>query len=628
MSRIRILPEILSNKIAAGEVVERPASVVKELMENALDAASRRITVAVDQGGKSVIRVSDDGAGMGHDDALLALERYATSKIYRDRDLFDIRTLGFRGEALPSIAAVSRFSMVTRERDAEAGTEIWVDGGKIRQVAETGAPAGTMITVNRLFYNTPARRKFLKTVNTEFGHVADTFSVTAMGWPSVRFRLIHNRREVKTWSAAPDPADRVADVLGSHVRPYLLPMASESPGISISGWAVAPGISRSTAGGIYLYVNGRFVRDRVVRHALFQGYAGRLMKGRFPVAVLFLQVPFDRVDVNVHPSKHEIRFADPKAVHDAVADAVADALSRQDRRPPGVAGGKPNGAGDRETGPREYARTAAASEIPAGAGTAVAGGKTRQTTVAEAIPAYAGQDREGITVSDGPAHTGHRPSETRSAARGPRDTAPATQAALWAGSPLADARIIGQFRETYIVLETDAGLVLVDQHAAHERIVFEHLKNRSATITANVQKLLMPETIELGYREADAMEKLAAPLADLGFEIEPFGGNAFVIKSVPALLSGRDIRPLIVEIVETAVAIGFAARMEKVLEPCLMLMACHGAIRANQRLTEPEIRRLLADLDRCGNPAHCPHGRPTWIRWTERDLEKAFGRIV
>ena len=331
MSKIKILPEILSNKIAAGEVVERPASVVKELVENSLDAGSTRIIVDIAQGGRSLIRVSDNGSGMNRDDALLALERYATSKIYKDQDLFSINTLGFRGEALPSIASVSRFSLVSRDESADAGTEIVVDGGKIKNVAEVGAPRGTMVSVKQLFFNTPARRKFLKTIGTEMGHIADRIASIALGHPGVQFRLTHNDKIVKNWLMTAEPFDRVVDVLGNDLKNDLLAIDSQTDGISISGWIASPRANRRTSRAIYLYVNGRFVHDRIVQHALFEGYAQRLVKGQFPVAVIFINVPFDEVDVNVHPTKNEVRFARQKEVHEAVRQTVAQTLYEMDR---------------------------------------------------------------------------------------------------------------------------------------------------------------------------------------------------------------------------------------------------------------------------------------------------------
>ena len=606
MSKVQILPEILSNKIAAGEVVERPASVVKELVENGLDAESRRITVEVKQGGKTLIRVSDNGMGMSHDDALLALERYATSKISHDRDLYDIRTLGFRGEALPSIAAVSRFSLVTREKETDAGTEIVVNGGRIQQVSETGAPPGTMINVKHLFFNTPARKKFLKSVSTEMGHVADTLAGIAMGWPEVHFRLLHNEKVVKNWSAAPDPADRVTDILGRNVKGRLYRLEFENRHLSASGWLAASGVNRSTTRGVYVYINGRFVRDRVIRHALMAGYTGRLMKGRFPVAVLFLTIPFDRVDVNVHPTKHEVRFAEQKAVHDAIADRVRKTLERKERPVWHEAERKWQKSPGLRTDPREISSERVNDHRPW-----IPIPNTRKPGIAETV--VDGRESPGDTPQRQP---DARPLKTK------------TQSPLWRKSRFADARIIGQFHSTYILCEVDQTLLLIDQHAAHERIVYERLRNRSRKNRPPVQQLLMPETIELGYREADAMEKLREDLAATGFDIEPFGGNTFVVKSVPAILAGKEVVPLITQIVENAVEMGFATGTEKILDKSLILMACHGAARANLGLAEKQIRKLLVDLDGCEDPSHCPHGRPTWIRWTARELEKAFHRIV
>ena len=331
MSRIKILPEILSNKIAAGEVVERPASVVKELVENALDASSSRIMIDIEKGGRALIRVSDNGSGMGRDDALLALERYATSKIYKDQDLFRIQTLGFRGEALPSIAAVSRFTLVSRDQSADAGTQISVEGGKIKDVTEVGAPKGTMVTIRQLFFNTPARRKFLKTIGTEMGHIADKVASIALGHPGVQFRLTHNDNIVKDWPSTSTPLDRVVNVLGGDLKNSLHSIEFQNSAVSISGWISSPRITRRTSRGLFIYVNGRCVRDRSVQHALFEGYTQRLVKGQFPIAALFINVPFEEVDVNVHPTKSEVRFARQRDVHEAVKQAVSQTLFAADK---------------------------------------------------------------------------------------------------------------------------------------------------------------------------------------------------------------------------------------------------------------------------------------------------------
>ena len=330
MSRIKILPEILSNKIAAGEVVERPASVVKELLENSIDAGSTRIIIDIENGGRSLIRISDNGSGMNHDDALLSIERYATSKIHNDTDLFSIRTLGFRGEALPSIASVSRFSMITRDRDSETGTHILADGGRIRNVSEAGTPIGTMIEVKQLFFNTPARRKFLKSTNTEMGHIAETISGVALGRPEIGFQLVHNGKKIKTWPLAKDPFDRVSAVFGQDIRSDLHEIELKTEDASVFGWISSPSLTRSSSQKIYLYVNGRFIRDRGLQHALFEGYRGRLMKGRFPVAVLFIQVPYEQLDVNVHPTKHEVRFTGYRKVYETLKASVFKAWDRID----------------------------------------------------------------------------------------------------------------------------------------------------------------------------------------------------------------------------------------------------------------------------------------------------------
>lgn len=623
MSKIRILPEILSNKIAAGEVVARPASVVKELVENAIDAGSTRIIVEIEQGGRKLIRVSDNGQGMGRDDALLCLERYATSKIAKDPDLFAIRTLGFRGEALPSIASVSRFTLVTRETDADVGTQIEVAGGRINKVSDVGAPAGTMIVVGGLFYNTPARRKFLKSIDTEMGHIADTIASMALCRPSVQFRLSHNNRIVKSWAAAADPTDRVADVLGAAIKKELHPVDRVTEDIEISGWVAAPRMNRSTARGIYLFVNGRWVKDRVIQHGLFAGYTGRLMKGQYPVAVLFLRVPFDQVDVNVHPTKHEIRFVHQKLVHDTVRDAVADALRRSDptrwkTNEPGIA--------DTVQRPVAVSEQNAAYEMP----------HTTETGHRGNRPVDA-MDRTGDSMAHAAvAERRHKPLPPTGSVNQPAEPirptvssgALARQAPLWKQRFFADLTLIGQYKGTYIICEFNDGLMLIDQHAAHERIVFEQLKRQSNTRRPAAQRLLLPETIDLGFREAQILEKLAPELDRYGLEIEPFGGNTFVVKAVPTLLDSGGISGLVTQLVEKAAEIGAGAEMETILDECLMVMACHNAIRAHQQLTEVQIRAMLEQLDSCDNPSHCPHGRPIWIRWTVKDLEKQFQRIV
>ena len=619
MPRIRVLPEILANKIAAGEVVERPASVVKELVENAIDAGSTRIIVEVEQGGRKLIRVSDNGRGMGRDDALLCLERYATSKIASDPDLFAISTLGFRGEALPSIAAVSRFSLITREPDADVGTRIDVAGGQMNHVGDTGAPPGTMITVTSLFYNTPARRKFLKQVNTEMGHIADTIASMALCRPSVQFRLLHNNRMVKSWAAVSEPVDRVADVLGASVKNALYRVNRTSDAVAVGGWVGAATLHRSTARGMYVFVNGRWIKDRVIRHALFSGYRGRLMKGQYPVVVIFLKVPFDQVDVNVHPTKHEIRFVRQKQVHDTIRDAVTEALRQADPTRWGTPG--PTTGAPMQPPPR-------VAERPAGfQGAPVTNGQPRDGFRS----ATTGQPDASNTIVPDPAV---HPAAIGPPAGQPPSDRPASgdpvarQDPLWAPRFFTDLTVIGQSKGTYIICESADGLILIDQHAAHERIVFETLKRQSGDRPPSAQRLLLPETLELGFREAQILEKLAPELDRYGLEIEPFGGNTFVVKSIPTLLDSGDVPALVTQLVEKTADIGIDAETETILDGCLMVMACHNAIRAHQQLSEQHIKSMLEQLDACDNPSHCPHGRPIWIQWTLRNLEKQFHRIA
>lgn len=578
MPRIRILPEILSNKISAGEVVERPASVVKELIENAIDAESTKVVTEIKKGGRALIRVSDNGVGMDRDDALLSIERYATSKIYDEKDLFSIATLGFRGEALPSIASVSDMEIVTRAASSEVGTRIIVAGGKIKEVAETGAPKGTMISVNRLFFNTPARRKYLKTEQTEMGHISDTVARMALAWSGIHFKFSHNGRVLANWSSTPTPLHRIVDVLGENLEDCLYEVGYKGGNVRVHGLVASPDISRTTSRGSYVYVNGRFVRDKVLDHAVMEAYAGRLMKGKFPLVVLFVNIAHDQVDVNVHPTKYSVRFEAPKQVHDVVARAVSESLQRFDR-------------------PR-WGQTQIVKPMR------------------RPIPYRLSPPRGAV-------------SEPKSEPTSPTFShAPEAAPPLWSERYFASLRIIGQLRNTYIVCESDDGLVLIDQHAAHERVVFESLKAAYSRSAITTQGLLVPETIDLNHREAGILETLLKDLRDMGLEIEPFGGNTYLIKSVPALLAGRPVKPLVMEIVEKAAEIGLASGLHRGADECLTIMACHGAIRANQKLADEQMKALLEQLDTLEHASHCPHGRPTYIHRTLRQVEKDFKRIV
>jgi DNA mismatch repair protein MutL len=609
MTVIRILPEILSNKIAAGEVVERPASVVKELFENALDAGATRIIIDIEKGGRSLIRVSDNGSGMTQDDALLSIERYATSKIFSQDDLFAIKTLGFRGEALPSIASVSRFSLVTRDQGSDSGTEIIVDGGKIKRVSAIGAPVGTMIAVKQLFFNTPARRKFLKSIATEMGHIADIVSSMALGNAKVHVKLHHNGRVIKNWIGTSQPYERVLDVLGKDADKRLYRVQHKNNQLTLNGWVASPEITRATSRNIYVYINKRIVKDRVIQHALYEGYAGRIMKGQYPLAVLFLEVPHDTLDVNVHPTKNEVRFVHQKSIHDAVKWAISETLKKEDKAKWG----------------RVYESEA-----------------ENASAISEKIPSFQKMAR---TVRSEPAVSGHqqwgpidnqadglhgkdddRLSSQPQALFQPQETT-SHQPELWGKARFADLKIVGQFHDDYIICEAGKDLVMIDQHAAHERIMYENLKKQRRSQVES-QGLLMPETVDFGYREATVLEKMIPELDKLGFKIEHFGGETYVIQSAPALLKTSEVKPLVIEIIEKWIEDGFDSITDKAMDDTLKIMACHSAVRANQRLTDLEIETLLKQLDACEQPSNCPHGRPTWIKLERRYIEKLFKRIV
>lgn len=628
MQKIRVLPDILSNKIAAGEVVERPASVVKELLENSLDAGSTSIELSVERGGVGLIRIADNGQGMTPDDALLSLERYATSKIAKDSDLFAIKTLGFRGEALPSIVSVSSFELVSREKDRDSGIRIVAEGGRILDAMETGAAPGTVISVRRLFFNVPARRKFLKSEITEMGHIADTLLSTALSFPHVQFRLLNNGKTVRHLGAGDDFL-RAVDVLGKDFEKNLYPVGQEGDGIRVRGWVASPDISRSNSQRIYLYVNGRHIRDRAVHQALCEGYRGRLMTGRYPVAVLFLEVDPEKVDVNVHPTKHEVRFSDGRAVWSLVRDAVSSALSFEDRA-------KWQAARLSQKEEREEMRTIVASRSVLGVepeGEPVFR-KTSENSSAsgEMLESYEpvsitekeeGKIREKQMDFSSEVSSSSRPSFT------PKVSFPEKDDFLWKKKSFySELRVIGQLHATYIVCESDNGIVLVDQHAAHERVRYEALRRRHEEGGGGAsQQLLVPEVVELGYKEAAAALALIPELARLGLHVEPFGGNSFVIKAVPDILSHASLGDVFRDMAEDAASGGHTGNLAERIDESLILMACHSAIRANQKLQAREIEHLFTELDACLQPSRCPHGRPIWIQWDRRFLEKSFGRI-
>lgn len=630
MSRIRILPDILSNQIAAGEVVQRPVSVVKELVENAMDAGADRIIVEIENGGKTLIRVSDNGCGLSRDEAVLALERYATSKIYTQEDLFSISTFGFRGEALPSIASVSKFSLVSRTKDNAIGTRVDMNGGKLSGVTDTGAPVGTMVEVRQLFFNTPARRKFLKNENTEAGHIADALAGLTMGNPGVGFRLVVNHRPVKSYPPGQTLFQRAQVVLGKEAADHLYDMQwpgtddggdSGLPGLAIRGVCANPGVTRSTANRIFLFVNRRLVYDRGLISAMFQGYRGRIMKGRYPVGAVCVELPCDQVDVNVHPAKREIKFITPGPVYRALSLAVAAALSR--------------GQADKLSYSRVFMAGKKDTPTPVQAALKSASLSEKRLTP-DLFESVSAPQPPPVYEAFKPFHESLKAAEPLEKSWGPvpetkrlSHAFPADHETQTSGQGITmPLRVIGQVLNIYIVVEKENHLILVDQHAAHERIVFEQLLNRYRRMDVQSQSLAVPEVLELSHKEAVVLESIMADLAGLGIRVEPFGGTSFIIKSVPVLVEEKHVGPMVVEMVENISHANGLGLKDDWLEHALATMACHRSVRGGQSMSPKEMTALVAQLFTCENPMHCPHGRPVFVSFDARSLEKLFKRLV
>jgi DNA mismatch repair protein MutL len=608
MSRIRLLPEILASQVAAGEVIERPASVVKELVENSIDAGARKIEVSIRRGGISLIRVVDDGCGMDRDDALLSLERHATSKLRTAADLAAIATLGFRGEALPSIASVSRFRLTTREHDAVAGTEIIVAGGKIETVRDGGEAPGTQIEVRSIFYNLPARRKFLRSENTESRNLEHQLHLQATGHPEIAFALVRDERVVFQLPAAPTLLDRIRDLHGKEIVDRLLPVQEPKNGdIRIRGLIGQAGVSRQTRAQQLVFVNGRAVENAVLTAGLREGYHTALMKGQFPVTFLFLDLDPAAVDVNVHPAKREVRFRDPNGVREALVAAIRQTLESgrrewQDQvRAPVVAGivdpGPPRPAAAAPIGP--------GSPIPA-----------TTEAPASAIPATT----ESLPL--------------RQAA--PNESFVSTHSSNWndqmpaAAAPSREQQfqIIGVLNKLYVLMENQDGLVLVDQHAAHERILFEELRRRMEEQGVPSQRLLLAQTFELAPRDAEWVERNAATLQKMGIGIEPFGQNAFKIDSLPTFLDLSDPVTFMRKVIDGLKSASNGSSALRLGEEMIAKTVCRHAVKANDPLRYLEVEKLITDLLQCDLPYCCPHGRPTMIQISHAELEKKFGRKV
>jgi len=655
MNRIRLLSEQVANQIAAGEVVERPASVVKELVENSLDAGAQRLTVEIQAGGRSLIRVTDDGQGMSRDDALLCLERHATSKIRLAEDLSAIATMGFRGEALPSIASVSRFVLTTRERDGDTaeGTQIIINGGKILEVKAAGGATGTSVEVRSLFFNLPARRKFLRSEETEFAHIQHYLTLAALAYPQVAFSLVKDGRliwQLAAVSSNPDPASQLAALL-ERIRAVeggdqkLLPVdfsvelaepaliedadqpssilhpPSSSSTFRVWGFMGAPGVSRSTREDQHLFVNRRPVENRGLNFALLEGYHTALMKGRFPVCCLFLEIDPAAVDVNIHPAKREVKFHQESQVRRLTAQAIRETLLR-------------------------FHAGAARKEILASAvpqhppPEPVEPSPSLPFTHTPAAPALSTPTARAAsqTIASWPARTpvelipplhppATEPSHTQPATRNTSPTpSPATSAAA---VPLLKVplRLVGVIGRLYVVLESDRGLVLLDQHAAHERILFEQMLNRlEQQGAAFSQKLLLPETVELSVRDAHFLREQLPMLTRLGVGLSEFGERTFLLDALPPFVKVSDARRFVLELVDELKAAGQEVNSLRLGEHTIAKTVCRHAVKANDPLTGPELENLVEDLRHCAMPYTCPHGRPTLIEMNYRELEKKFGR--
>ena len=660
MGIIRRLSPAVINQIAAGEVVERPASVVKELLENAIDAGATRIDVTVERGGKDLIRVADDGKGMAPEDLPLAFQPHATSKLAEADDLFRIATLGFRGEALAAIAEVAKVRCQTRRADAAEGSELVVEGGVSGEVQTCGGPPGTVIEVRNLFYNTPVRRTFLKSDSTEAGHVADAFWRVALAQPTVHLTYRSGGKVIHDLPAATGVKDRIAVALGQELADALLWIESRVDTTHLWGYVAHPSQSRSSSKGQYLFVGGRYVRDRSLGHALSEAYRGLLMVGRSPVAFLHLDLPPEEVDVNIHPAKIEVRFRDSQRIYSLLLSTVRQTFLASDLHSRLQAPASAHVASS--ASPSEPHRDDARG------GFGLSEGASQRQEVAAwfppgttpgfqtyPAPGYAGGPATpdwGRSLPSGPSQAwspsfdefapvavggrgGHRTSDRRARGRPPSsrgglagpDPGPGPDLRR-RGRPDAGGTLKAlQVHDSYLVAETDDGMVVIDQHALHERILYEELRLRMERGGVESQRLLVPEPVDLTSAEAAVVLEQREALARLGLELEPFGGDTVLVASVPAMLKGVAADRLLRDLAEHFRSEPLPPSRDKLLEELLHMVACKAAVKAGQRLSPDEIGALLERRHLVADSHHCPHGRPTALIFTKAELERQFGRI-
>ena len=577
--KIQILSAEMASRIAAGEVVERPASAVKELMENSLDAGATEISVWVEKSGTALIRVTDNGEGMAAEDLSLAVERHSTSKIRTEEDLFQISTLGFRGEALPSIASVSKTEIISRPKDAECGYRLRVEAGIKGAPQITACSPGTTVDIRELFYNIPARRKFLKAPATELSHICDVFNRMALAHPSLHFRLYHDGRTVADYVAVSDARDRLHQVLGRDTAKNLIPFSFHESEVSLSGFLSVAPISFPNARYLFTFVNHRYVRDKIITHAILHGYETLLMKGQYPAAALFLGIPYREVDVNVHPAKYEVRFRRQSEVHEAVVKAIRGALKLEAKEPLSRIELRP-------------------------------------------IPRFDGVMESHFPYTLSSVDRSHEASVTREpfTILQPADGPP--------GGFFSSMNILDQILGCYLICASSRGLVIIDQHAAHERVAFEKLRRQMEEGEVQQQNLLIPQTVELSPGELTLLEQKVSALQQLGFTLEPFGAKTYAITAVPALLPEGDYSQVVRQIVAELAEVDKSEKLRQHLEERLATIACHSVIRANRQLEMSEMRALLKELDQIDFATQCPHGRPVLLEFSRDDLDRMFKRLA
>ena len=664
MGKIHVLPERVANQIAAGEVVERPASVVKELLENALDAGATRIRINVEAGGKKLIQITDNGCGMVHDDAMLAFERHATSKIKDTDDLLSIATLGFRGEALPSIASVSRLHLETRAEEEAAGTVIEINGGKMIRVEEAGLPLGTSVTIRDLFFNTPARKKFLRSESTELSHIASLVTHYALAHPEKHFELHSSTNALLVAPPVGDHRERVYQVFGRETLDQLISVAAVQPlervglpqpppwrrdpeeqlekrepgDVRLHGFVSKPEIQKLNRNSIFIFVNGRLIRDRLIQHALTEAYRNILPPTVYPVILLFLEMPAAEVDVNVHPSKTEVRFRQQTVVHDFVRDAVRETLMKarpvpqflaeinaQPTASPGLTPGARGRDGGQQAQWRHLYEPAQGGYAPLGARAGEAGFALQPPPIPPATARFAFEG--GVAVEANAAVSLARavePSVPDHGCAPPIEPEAQTPPTL---ESLRTLKALGQIRNSFILAVNEDGLWIIDQHVAHERVLFERVLRQRSAQKVESQRLLMPVVIELTPAQQAVFSEIAAELERNGFEAEPFGSRSVAVKVAPAGIDAAQVEHMLHEILEQLTREDQQLNLDALRTRIAASIACHAAIKVNMPLEQNKMQWLLEELAKTQHPMTCPHGRPVVLRYTMTEIQKAFKRI-